>query len=200
MSATNRGAVRAQNDFYPTKAKYVVPILKRLEDRFLYGCEHWLEPCAGDGSIVRAVNEFAVANHATPPAWSAVEIDPGMCDMFYHRNDFRAVCGDFLRHIPDVQPHVIITNPPYLLAQPIIEHSLDLSELVLMLLRVNFVGSKKRSQWWRNMPVRPNIYVLDERPSFTDDGKTDATEYAWFVWDQRAPEFNRGRWDVLEVK
>ena len=30
----------------------------------------------------------------------------------------------------------------------------------------------------------PRVHVSPKRPSFTPDGKTDATEYAWFTWKQ----------------
>lgn len=29
-----------------------------------------------------------------------------------------------------------------------------------------------------------HLVVLSKRPSFTGDGKTDGTGYAWFIWDK----------------
>jgi hypothetical protein len=63
-----------------------------------------------------------------------------------------------------------------------------------MLLRLNFLGSGGRRDWWQ--PRIPTaIFVLAPRPSFLDrdgrpvlgkDGRpgVDACEYAWFVWSR----------------
>ena len=57
--------------------------------------------------------------------------------------------------------------------------SLEHAQCVVMLLRINFLGSKKRYGFWKKNPPQA-MYVLSKRPSFTGKG-TDATEYAWFV-------------------
>jgi len=51
-----------------------------------------------------------------------------------------------------------------------------------MLLRLAFLESKKRKPFWDKHPVT-QLYVLSERPSFTNKG-TDATAYAWFIWSK----------------
>lgn len=77
---------------------------------------------------------------------------------------------------------LIFTNPPFSLAQEFIDHSIARANTVFMLLRLNYLGSIKRHDWWtKNSPVA--LYVLSKRPSFTGTG-TDATDYAWFVWDK----------------
>jgi len=50
-----------------------------------------------------------------------------------------------------------------------------------MLLRLNFLASRKRHGWW-NLHRPSALFVLSQRPSFTEDGQTDATDYAWFYW------------------
>jgi hypothetical protein len=62
-----------------------------------------------------------------------------------------------------------------------------------MLLRLPWLGSQKRAQWQRENPS--NIHVLPKRPSFTADGKTDATEYAWFIWSSDVG----GHWSILHI-
>jgi hypothetical protein len=74
-----------------------------------------------------------------------------------------------------------------------IAKALTYASYVVMLLRLNFLGSGKRAAFFaREMP---DIYVLPDRPSFTGRG-TDATEYGWFVW---TPERGRraGKVEVL---
>lgn len=50
-----------------------------------------------------------------------------------------------------------------------------------MLLRTSFLESKNRYEFWQRYPLN-GLYVLNKRPSFTGHG-TDATNYAWFVWN-----------------
>jgi len=76
---------------------------------------------------------------------------------------------------------LILTNPPFSIAKEFIDHSLAHSNTCLMLLRINFLGSIGRHEWWKeNTPTA--LHVLSKRPSFTGRG-TDATDYAWYVWD-----------------
>jgi hypothetical protein len=78
----------------------------------------------------------------------------------------------------------IITNPPYSIAQEFIEKCFEIANQeteIIMLLRLAFLESKKRYEFWQKHPVN-ELYILSERPSFTGKG-TDATAYAWFVWN-----------------
>lgn len=77
---------------------------------------------------------------------------------------------------------LIFTNPPFSLAAEFIDHSTKHANTVFMLLRLNYLASIKRYEWWKNNPPVA-LYVLSKRPSFTGSG-TDATDYAWFVWDK----------------
>lgn len=104
------------------------------------------------------------------------------------RFDSRAsIVGDFLKInrgcLPD-RVGYIISTPPYTIGQEFVDKSLDLVEnggIVAMLLRVGFLGSAKRYEWFkRHMPEF--IVVHHKRPSFTSDGKTDSDYYAHFVW------------------
>ena len=78
----------------------------------------------------------------------------------------------------------IITNPPYSLAQEFVTKALEDADVVIMLLRLGFLESQTRNKWWQdNKPS--SLMVLSQRPSFTDDGKTDGSGYAYFVWDKK---------------
>lgn len=83
---------------------------------------------------------------------------------------------------------LIVMNPPYSLALPFVAAALEVvrsqAGTVAALLRLGFLASRKRRDWWQSHPA--DVYVLSERPSFTGDGRTDATDYAWFVWREGA--------------
>jgi len=104
--------------------------------------------------------------------------------------------ADFLNLDPHPVYDLIITNPPFSLAMEFIEKSFQWRKsdksIVAMLLRLNFLGSKKRASWLRQHT--PSVYVSPKRPSFAlnKDGKrgTDSIEYAWFVWDGDPPRIH----------
>jgi hypothetical protein len=86
---------------------------------------------------------------------------------------------DFLR---DTDMHAcILTNPPFSLAMEFVEHALNQAPEAFMLLRLNFLASAKRKEFWKRHEPDA-LFVLSSRPSFTENGKTDATDYAWFYW------------------
>lgn len=106
--------------------------------------------------------------------------------------------GDFLElDFGDTHYDVIITNPPFSLAMPFIQRSLELADHVVMLLRVNFLETEDR--WDFMSKNAPDIYVLPQRPSFTPDGGTDATAYAWFHWPPESRGRRRGSLEVLSL-
>jgi hypothetical protein len=70
---------------------------------------------------------------------------------------------------------------------------------VAFLLRLGFLESSKRLEFWRRWPCR-KVFVLAERPSFTGGG-TDSAAYALFWWDkvhQRATELEIISWKTSE--
>jgi hypothetical protein len=177
MSATNRGLTRrAADDNYPTPAWCV----HRLLEAAHLPAGRWLEPTAGSGAIVRAVRERLPGIE-----WTAVELRPECRDSLEvgAGPEGRVVVHDLLTLTAgDLAPpfDVAITNPPYALAQQVIERCLPLAGVVAMLLRLNFLASRTRAPFMRSQP--PDVYVLPDRPSFTGGGRTDSIEYAWFVW------------------
>lgn len=106
-------------------------------------------------------------------------------------------------------PTLIVGNPPYNEAQKHIEAALDRlrrayggPHYVAFLLRIGFLGglSRARGFWQQNPPIW--VWSVAPRPSFTEDGKTDGSEYAVIVWkvDQgkvvrRSTQFDWLMWD-----
>lgn len=188
MSATNRSSARKAhpNDFYPTPSWATESFLKSCP--IPLEMNRWLEPCAGTGAIIRAVAHEAYFS----PIWHAIDLTvpkPADIDVYWQVGDFLTIDA------PPSGFDAVVTNPPYSLAEEFIKRCWNIP-YICMLLRLNFMGSQKRKRWLQQSP--PDIYVLPKRPSFTDDGRTDGTEYGWFVWP---PEKNRlyGRVQVLDV-
>lgn len=187
MSSTNRGGQRNREDNYPTPTWCV----RRLLEAVKLPAGRWLEPTAGAGAIIEGVN--AVRSDIE---WTAVELrDECQRPLSKLIGPRQVRISDFLEVMPDEIPptRVVITNPPYLHAMPIVEHAQRFDAWVVMLLRLNFLSSETRAEFLRRNP--PDVYVLPNRPSFTASGKTDSIEYAWFVWKPS----RRGRKGSLQV-
>jgi hypothetical protein len=173
---------RIENDVYPTPAWCVHRLLEEV--RLPGG--HWVEPAAGDGAIFRAVAE--VRNDVF---WSALEIRPE-CERVLAKTA-SVVIGNAIMRRWDFRPEpiaVVLTNPPYDYAEDFVARALATAPRVAMLLRLDFLGSVRRSRFLRATP--PDVHPLPNRPSFVH-GKTDRYDYAWFVW---LPERRRKRGEV----
>jgi hypothetical protein len=183
MSSTNRGSQRSPADNYPTPAWCV----RRFAERFRLPGSRWLEPCAGDGAIVKAFNQGAGLGPAQRGNWTMVEIRDECAHDLASLGPFYIT--DFLGWAPprdyDDVFDVAITNPPFSLALPILQKCLTLAKVTILLLRLNWLGSEERHSFLTANP--PDIYILPNRPPFTKNAKgkwaTDSIEYAWFVWD-----------------
>ena len=198
MSSTNRGYNRHATDYYVTPKDAVLSFFGVWLDD-LMGEFHgdtlgvgtdpskirWLDPCAG-GDV----------NHPmTYPTVIREEFDSQVIETIDVREDSLAeVKLDYRLWEPNpaYPPQVIITNPPFYLAEEIINKALrDVEDggYVVMLLRLNFFGSNARFPFWqKQLPTR--CYVHHRRFSFTDDGKTDSIEYAHMVWKKNdSPAF-----------
>ena len=178
MSATNRGTIRNEADFYATPLETVYALLDnwdgiKIDDVIL-------EPSAGNGNIIRALKNRGYTNFI-----EAVELRDNETDELMKLADEVSIC-DFLKDYHNTYKYdVIIGNPPYSLAQEFIDKSLELlapGGRLIFLLRTNFLESKKRFKWWQDK-IPSGLYVLSKRPSFTGKG-TDATSYSWFIWEK----------------
>jgi hypothetical protein len=158
------------DDLYETPAVALLPLL-RAEP-----LPHWLwDPAAGRGAIV---DPLRAAGHEV--------IGSDLVD--YGRPDFFAG-RDFLleRKVPD-GCQAIITNPPYKLADQFVAHALDLCPRVMMLLRLAFLESERRTEILERRGLA-RVWVFRKRlPMMHRDGwqgpkASSAIPFAWFVWD-----------------
>lgn len=155
MSATNRGAERVEEDAYLTPNWAI----RRLLEHVRLPSGNWLEPCAGDGRIARVVN--AVVG---PQNWQLVELRDTAEQLRLAAPDANINApADYLTSSLD-HFDVAITNPPFSIAEDVIKKALVDADWVVMLLRMNFLGSDGRANWLRN--EMPDIYTLPDRPQF----------------------------------
>lgn len=190
MSATNvpkrDGTTRVRNadDFYATPPWVTRAILPHLD---LYTSA--LDPCCGDGAILRELRgEIHGIEIDNGRALACVESDPRLVGMV---NNHDAL----LTQWPSVD--LIITNPPFALAKEFLTLALEEAgprTEVAFLLRLAFLEGQSRAAFHRAHPS--DVFVLPKRPSFTGDGKSDSCAYAWFVFGPG----RGGRWSVLECE
>ena len=176
MSSANRGRQRHADDAYFTPYSLVEAMIPRIKYllRDVAKPRIW-EPCAGDGRITR------VLKHFFPDALiysTDITYSPGID----HVIDFlKAGNGD-----GEISYDLIISNPPFVLAMEIIQHAQTLVNekgSVIMLERINFIGSKKRAAWMSWDP--PNTNISPRRASFLATGQMDSVEYSWMEWSSK---------------
>ena len=98
---------------------------------------------------------------------------------------------DFLTYNEPIDTDVI-TNPPYKIALPFVEHCLDLAQdgiKVAMFLKLQFMEGKQRKKLFEKYPPK-TIYVSSSRIDCAKNGDFKkmkengggALAYAWYVW------------------
>lgn len=156
--------MRIENDYYVTPAWCV----DRLIDSVPLSPSRWIDPCVGNGAIVRAVSG------RIPDVWWTT------CDIRRHQDFNPDIVGDYLS-VNLGRYDVCVANPPYKYAIEFVKKAISHCDDVIMLLRINFLASAKRHAFLR--ANKPDIYVLPQRPSFTGTG-SDGTDYAWMRWSK----------------
>lgn len=153
MAALKPKSERRAFDLYETPQWAVDALLEIVPIR-----KDWtyMEPCRASG---RFYNQMPIGS-----AWGEIREGVDYLDTDYGHVD------------------CIITNPPYSLAQEFVEKAHKDADVVIMLLRLGFLESSKRFDFWGEYPV-DHLITLSKRPSFTGDGKTDGAGYAYFIWD-----------------
>jgi len=181
MSSTNRGYDRHKSDYYVTPKKDVKDFIKHFTQvenisNDLMMDFDFLDPCCGGDSENDATYLSVIKELFEPEKICGIDI----------REDSKAdIIMDYLNcERENMSNHdIIISNPPFYLAEDFIKQSIDFVNeggYVIMLLRLNFFGSKKRKPLFENnMPEY--CFIHHKRISFMN-GATDSIEYAHFVW------------------
>ncbi len=135
------------------------------------------EPACGDG-----VGIFDVLRAAGHRVVGSDLVDYGRPDCFARR--------DFLmeRKAPD-GCEGIVTNPPFKLAEQFVAHALELSPLVVMLLRLAFYESEKRCAILEGCGLKQILCFRKRIPMMHRRGwegrkANSGMAFAWFVYDR----------------
>jgi hypothetical protein len=96
-----------------------------------------------------------------------------------------------------------VTNPPFKLAGEFVQHALDLCPRVVMLLRLAFLESERRSDILENRGLS-RIHVFRKRLPMMHRAAWEGPKagsgmaFAWFAWDRAhvgAPTIHRISWE-----
>lgn len=181
MSSTGRGAQREDFDKYYTPEWFADEGIKVVQRFFASDSAiKILEPSCGGGVFV---TKLKAAFPASDIVYSDLMPD----------EDFPAPQMDFFDRDEEGTYDLIITNPPYNVAEDFAKHALKLLKpggKLVLLLRVNFFAGQRRAAWQLVNPAE-ECHVTVRRPKFKGKG-TDSTEYSYFVWEKGlVPEFTR---------
>ncbi|TQF70476.1 SAM-dependent methyltransferase [Pseudoalteromonas luteoviolacea] len=189
MSSTNRLAERNADDYYVTPHWVIKEFLEAVDykntDRKRILClgNRILDPSAGgcgkhEMSYPLVLNSMGYHNVET---WDI-------------REDSRAAKTgvDFLQTEGRGEYDTVITNPPFNLSMEFVQKGLEHVNdfgLVIMLQRLNWLGSKKRFEHWKQLPLH-SVFVHHKRPGFNPEKphRKDSIEYAHFVFCKSKPE------------
>ena len=109
----------------------------------------WIEPSAGDGNVIRAVNQ-----KRGPVTWYAVELQrqyeasllaSGVSPGCLHVGSFIQKAKDFRFQRSGVS--VVLGNPPYFRALEFVQAGLKVAPHVVYLMRLGFLASDTRADW-----------------------------------------------------
>jgi hypothetical protein len=148
------------------------------------------EPACGPGAIVRVLR---AAGHEVI---ASDLVDYG-CPLSTSRIDFLLE-----RRVP-LNAEMILTNPPYKLARQFVEHAIELCPLVVMLLRLEFLESERRSDILEDHGLaRIHLFrkrlPMMHRSTWQGRKANSRIAFAWFVWSRDhkgPPTLHRFSWN-----
>lgn len=168
MPATNRRLVGLDGpDYYPTPAWATRALLhyEKFPGKLA-------EPCAGEHYMADVLS-----SNGYWPICSDI-IDYGYGDII---SDFRLLTGPF---------DTAITNPPFKLAEDLIDHLMTIVQVKFaLLLKLSFLTSDRRYRKYYETKTLARVWVFSQRLSMYPDGvkgdqKEGTTAYGWFIWDK----------------
>lgn len=180
---------RAAFDHYATEPDLIRAALTISP---LFGTNSILDIAAGDGRWGIEAQRQTGAAHLVGVDVRPLPAPPGFNEWY---------TADFLEWEPAQQFDLIVSNPPYYLAEKIIRRAWEMLTYygeMIMLLRLAFQAGVNRSNGlWQDCPLKA-VGVCARRPSFYDNG-TNGTDYGIFYWQKGPGQGKPGRWDTVLI-
>lgn len=183
---------RDPNDYYRTPEELINFTLNKFRNELSPGrVRRILEPGSGP---------FAPWGRGAKKIWPDARLDAVESVEPPHGVDYvdRVYAVDYAEWSPDSHYDLVVGNPPYRYAEKFVRRGFDALTgrgHLIYLLRTAFLESDRRvKDLWRSLPPS-YVWVLAQRPSFYQNGKTNATCYSVFVW---GGESGRTRLDWLD--
>lgn len=163
-------------EFFPTPLEVTFELFKL---GVLHGCTSLLDPCAGDGAIVKAARKCRWDWYIT-----AIEIDDFQEPHLQASGADRVIIGDCLKQRDIGTFDCVIVNPPYSNIEAMIwkgfEH-LNIGGKMACLLRLAHLTGIQRGYFLEELKPS-SVHFLCNRPTFAGNA-TDIGGYAWVIWD-----------------
>jgi hypothetical protein len=175
---------RHPSDDYQTGLKLAKAICQRMA-QFLPPPLRMIEPSAGLGRFVIASKEQWPNAHMT-----ALDIREECLVPLKNAGADSVLIESWEDDLPEFKEpfDLIIGNPPYYRAEEHIhlaKKRLRQGGHLAFLLRMAFLSSQKRVKTlWQPPSELRYLMPLAQRASFTDDGKTEHSEYAMYIWQR----------------
>ena len=166
-------------EFFPTPREVVYALFESPLVDLPGG--RWIEPCAGTGRIISAVNDIR-----SDIQWDICELHEVFrphLEATMGAMDNLLPFGDFVhREWLGPKADVLIMNPPFSLTMQFVQAAMKRARIVVLFQRQAWFGSNGRAPWlYKHSPDR---HQLSWRPSFRPDGKVDNCDYNWYVWPE----------------
>lgn len=168
--------MRHPDDAYLTPQPLANAIALALA-RYIPAPQSILEPSAGEGAFVNAA-QLAWPRARIQAVEPRYEAGSRLTVPTYH-----GVLEEYCHRTPESIFDLALGNPPYIRAEAHVALCRAQARTVAFLLRMSFLGSRRRASTLWSKPGLMYLMPLAQRPSFTGGG-TDTSEYAVFIWER----------------
>lgn len=205
LAAPPEPGERRDEDYYPTPRGVVRQFVPQLKPYLPYGRLdplsteplRVLEPAIGDGRLAQVLVEEGVVDAAH---LHGVDVRAEAVAESRSLGFGRVDHADFFEWRAPHAYDLVITNPPFSLAQQFLDRMFDAVDrknrrgTVVALLRLAFLATATRQRWMNRVGV-PDVWVLPKRPKFVPGANgrmsSGTYDYAWFVWMGQGPYTKR---------